>query len=245
VSNQAVSIIIPCLDEEDNVKDILSSLLKALEANPIPYEIIVVDDQSRDATLTRAEQWLGQHPGVNMRVLHKALHRRGYGAAVKYGLAYATGKYAVFVSADLVDPIHLLHQMYARLLEGADLVQCSRYLVKSDASTIPFSYKFYQFFFRIGVRIALGKYIPDSTYAFKMFDRAKIQAMGISANRFNISPEIMFKSILANLKIVFIPGSQGIRANGTSKFKFTKEGIGFGACLIRSFLHRHGLSYWF
>ena len=240
-----LSIIVPCLDEEDNVNLVLDSLLDILSKTSIVYEIILVDDQSDDSTFSKAEQWQKKNNSINFKILYKDLERRGYGATVKYGLAYATGKYAIFVSADLVDPINLIPEMYQKSLAGADVVQCSRYLNAKDAETIPFSYKFYQVFFRIGVRICLGKKIPDSTYAFKMMDRNKIHAMGLSSNRFNISPEIMFKSILANLNVEFIPGSQSIREHGKSKFSFTKEACGYGMCLIRAFLHRYKILFWF
>lgn len=240
-----LSVIIPCLDEQDNVADVLRDVTAMLIEARINYEVIVVDDQSTDLTRSRAEQWVKEHSERNVRVIYKELHRRGYGAAVKYGLAYASGEYAIFVSADLVDPINLIPRMYADLNGGGDVAQVSRYLEKNNSSTIPFSYKFFQFFYRIGVRIALGKHIPDSTYAFKMFRRAKILAMGVASNRFNISPEIMFKSILAGLKVSFISGAQGVRVGGVSKFKFHKEGIGFGMCLIRAWLHRNRLIFWF
>jgi glycosyltransferase involved in cell wall biosynthesis len=243
--NPLLSVIIPCLDEEENVEGVLQDVTAMLLDSGLNYEVIVVDDQSSDATLHRAERWTNEHPDLNVRVIYKELHRRGYGAAVKYGLAFAKGEYAIFVSADLVDPINLIPQMYSELQNGCDVVQVSRYLEKANSSTIPFSYKFFQFFYRLGVRVALGKNIPDSTYAFKMFQRSKILAMGVVSNRFNISPEIMFKSILGGLKVQFISGSQGVRVGGVSKFKFHKEGIGFGMCLIRSWLHRHQLIFWF
>ena len=240
-----LSLIIPCLDEEDNICDVLLAVTTLLFDAGINYEVIVVDDQSTDATNSRAEQWTNQNPARNVSIIYKDLHRRGYGAAVKYGLAFAKGDYAIFVSADLVDPINLIPGMYLELLNGFDVVQVSRYLEKSNSTTIPFTYKFFQFFYRIGVRLALGKYIADSTYAFKMFRRSKILAMGLVSNRFNISPEIMFKSILAGLNVLFISGSQGIRLSGESKFKFHKEGLGFGMCLLRAWMHRNGIIYWF
>jgi dolichol-phosphate mannosyltransferase len=135
--------------------------------------------------------------------------------------------------------------MYSELQNGCDLVQVSRYLEKANSTTIPFSYKFFQFFYRFGVRIALGRQIPDSTYAFKMFNRSKILAMGVASNRFNISPEILFKSLIAGLDVRFISGAQTVRVGGVSKFKFHKEGIGFGKCLIRAWLHRNNIIYWF
>lgn len=243
--NPLLSVIIPCLDEEDNVENVLRDVTELLISADINYELIVVDDQSTDGTLSRAEKWAKEHPNCRVKVVYKELHRRGYGAAVKYGLAFAIGEYAIFISADLVDPIKLIPIMYTELKNGCDVAQVSRYLEKANSNTIPFSYKFFQFFYRIGVRVALGKYIPDSTYAFKMFRRSKILAMGVASNRFNISPEIMFKSILAGLNVKFISGSQGVRVGGVSKFKFHKEGIGFGMCLIRAWLHRNRLIFWF
>jgi dolichol-phosphate mannosyltransferase len=55
----------------------------------------------------------------------------------------------------------------------------------------------------------------------------------------------MFKSILMGLNVRFIPGSQGIRINGISKFSFAKEFFGFSYCLVRAFLHRKKIISWF
>jgi len=240
-----LSIIIPCLNEEANVELVLDKVTELMELRSIKCEVIVVDDQSTDSTRHKAEEWVTRNSKKYVSVLYKDLDRRGYGAVVKYGLSHAKGDYAVFVSADLVDPIELLPVMYDNLEKGYDLVQVSRYLEIENSRSIPFSYKFFQFFYRYGVRFSLGERIMDSTYSFKMFKRSKILSVGLASNRFNISPEIMFKSVLADYKILFIPGSQGTRAQGVSKFKFYKEGLGFGLCLIRAFLHRKRLIFWF
>jgi glycosyltransferase involved in cell wall biosynthesis len=244
--SKTLSIIVPCLNEEDNVIQILKSLKILLFENNIDHEVLIIDDQSTDLTYNNATKFVLENPDLNCKVLRKDLDRRGYGAVIKYGIAYSIGEYVTFVSADLVDPIHLIPRMYLELQNNEyDLVQCSRYIDKKDSNTIPFSYKFYQFFFRFFVKICLNQHIPDSTYAFKMFKKAKITSMGLSSNRFNISPEIMFKSILSNMKILYIPGSQGVRENGVSKFSFIKEGPGFIICLFRAFLHRKRIIFWF
>jgi len=240
-----LSIIIPCLNEQDNVMPILDQLSQIIKTNNINCEIILVDDQSIDQTYEKAYEWSLKNHEIKIKILKKSLDKRGYGATVKYGLAHAVGKYAVFVSADLVDPVELLPRMLEKLNSGDDLVQISRYLDKENSNTIPLNYKFFQVFFRLGVCVALGLKIPDSTYAFKMFNRTKILAMGIGSKGFNISPEIMFKAVLASLRISFISGAQGVRVDGVSKFKFHKEGIGFGVCLIRAFMHRYKIVYWF
>jgi glycosyltransferase involved in cell wall biosynthesis len=241
-----LTIVIPCLNEVENIIGTLDNVYITLKDQPVKYEVIVVDDISEDDTFAVASQWAKQHVGqIPVKVVQRSLHRRGYGAVVRYGTAYGSGRYCIFVSADNVDPVHLIPQMYNEMENGAILAQCSRYIRAGDDSTIPFSYKFYQFFFRIGVRIAIGYSIPDSTYAFKMFRRRELLGVGLSSNRFNISPEITFKSILIGGKVSYVPGAQGVRQGGKSKFIFHKEGLGYGYCLIRAFFHRHKLIYWF
>jgi glycosyltransferase involved in cell wall biosynthesis len=241
-----LSIIVPCQNEAETIVGTLDNLYNTLQRGSLTYEIIVVDDISDDETFAVASKWAEQHKvSVPVKVITRSLHRRGYGAVVRYGAAYGTGKYCIFVSADNVDPVHLIPQLYEEMEDGAILAQCSRYIRAGDDSTIPFSYKFYQFFFRIGVRIAIGYSIPDSTYAFKMFRRRELLGVGLSSNRFNISPEITFKSILIGGKVSYVPGAQGVRQSGKSKFIFHKEGLGYGYCLIRAFFHRYKLIYWF
>lgn len=241
-----LTIVVPCLNEESNVVSILDSIRDMAIVQSFKSEIVIVDDKSDDNTQEIAQEWALNNTGlIPAKLVVRNLHRRGYGAVVRFGAAHGVGRYCIFVSADAVDPISLIPTLYAEMENGADLAQCSRYLAEGDANTIPFKYKFFQFFFRIGVRIAIGQNIADSTYAFKMFRRSECLGMGLSQNRFSISPEITFKSILSGGKISYVPGAQGVRKRGVSKFIFHKEGLGFGYCLIRAFLHRCGILFWF
>ncbi|CAB4326857.1 MULTISPECIES: glycosyltransferase family 2 protein [unclassified Brucella] len=241
-----LTIVVPCLNEEENIEDILNLIRDLAIAQRFTSEIVIVDDKSDDRTQQLAQKWVDANTNlISARLVVRDLHRRGYGAVVRYGAAHGVGRYCIFVSADAVDPISLIPKLYEEMERGATLAQCSRYLANGDANTIPFKYKFFQFFFRIGVRIALGQHIPDSTYAFKMFKRREALGIGLSQNRFSISPEITFKSILTGGEISYVPGAQGVRTRGVSKFIFHKEGIGFGYCLMRAFLHKNKIVYWF
>jgi hypothetical protein len=128
---------------------------------------------------------------------------------------------------------------------ASTVVQCTRYSTPGDAVNIPFSYKFFQFFYRSFVRAIFGRFVSDSTYAFKLFRRAEVLALGMTANRFAISPEITFKALLSRRRVDFIRGSQGQREHGVSKFKFFREGPGFVYCLARAALHKTRLALWF
>lgn len=242
-----LSVIVPCLNEAMNVDSVLYELSKTLSSITGKHEIVVVDDQSDDETYKKATDAAKryQNEKIKISVVHKELQRRGYGAVIKYGLAHSNGDYVTFISADLVDPLHKLGEMYELIELGADLVQCSRYDKEQDSVSIPFKYKFYQFFFRKFVTLIFKKHYPDSTYSFKLFRRRKILALGISSNRFNVSPEIFFKSLLAGYDVRFVSAGQGIRLNGESKFNFRKEAIGYLMCLIRAFFHSRKIIYWF
>jgi dolichol-phosphate mannosyltransferase len=169
----------------------------------------------------------------------------GYGAVVKYGLDRARGTYCIFVAADGVDPINLLQKFLDKARNGANLVQCSRFMNLGDDKTIPFTYKFYQFMYRSLVNLLLGRYLKDSTYAFKLFERRQILDIGVSSNRFNISPEITFKFMLSGRRIEYIAAGQGTRKRGKSHFSFRKEGFGYAYVLLRAWLHRIGITSWF
>jgi glycosyltransferase involved in cell wall biosynthesis len=240
-----LTVIIPCFNEETNVFLILDSLDKILINNKITSQVLIVDDKSTDSTANNIKQWIINNRKNNYYLIYNNTNKKGYGAAIKCGLAKAEGNFITFVSADLVDPINMLPLMLDMLNQGADMVQCTRYSKKEDKKTIPFWFRFFQFFYREFTKVSLGLLISDSTYAFKMIKKEKILKMKLTSNRFSISPEIMFKSVLMGLNVKFLPGSQGIRINGISKFSFKKEFFGFGYCLIMAFLHRKKINNWF
>jgi glycosyltransferase involved in cell wall biosynthesis len=241
-----LTIVIPCFNEQENIVFILEKVKNLIFKQNFKTEIIVVDDQSADKTFEVTNNWItANSENLHIKLIRRDFDRRGYGAVVRYGTAFGTGRYCIFISADAVDPIELIPEMYIEMEKGSCLVQCSRYLVETDNHTIPFKYKFFQYFFRKGVVLATGKRILDSTYSFKMFRRSDILALGITQNRFSISPEITFKSLLSGGKITYIAGAQSTRIYGISKFNFLKEGPGYLYCLFRCFLHRLKIIYWF
>jgi len=239
-----LSIIVPCLNERESLPIILPKLADLILRERLDGELVILDDASVDDTFAIAQSLMSRYETIQWRVFRRYQPRRGYGAVVRYGLAHALGRYAISVSADDVDPIEMIPEYLRRMRAGAALVQCSRYTNKGDSSTIPFKYKFYQVIYRRLVRLLLGQEIRDSTYSFKMYERVPMLAIGLSSNRFSISPEITFKALLSGGRIEYVPGSQGTRIYGISKFRFLKEGRGFAWVLFRSALHRIGI-LWF
>ena len=99
-----LSIIVPCLNEAENVEQVVENILTVIDKIPnCTSEIIVIDDQSEDETFEVAFNFINKR-NVSDRVhlLKRQLKRRGYGAVVRHGVAHAYGRYAIFVSADMV-----------------------------------------------------------------------------------------------------------------------------------------------
>lgn len=240
-----LSIIVPCLNESENIEKTLVTILNIVKSHNLSVETLVIDDSSTDDTFEKAQEMVRKLPELRLRVFKRPKPRLGYGAVVKYGLARARGRYCIFVAADGVDPVYLLPKFLEVAREGADLVQCSRYLKPGDDRTIPFTYKFYQLLYRNLMKILLRQNIKDSTYAFKLFERKPMLDIRLDSNRFSISPEITFKVLLRGGRIEYVAAGQGRRIYGRSHFSFRKEGFGYAYVLLRAWLHRIGAKSWF
>lgn len=93
-----LSVVLPAYNEETNIGPMIESCLDVLPALTEDYEIIVVDDGSRDSTSAVAEEWVERHyPAVRLLVHQRNL---GYGAAIRTGLQHATKGLLFYTDAD-------------------------------------------------------------------------------------------------------------------------------------------------
>jgi glycosyltransferase involved in cell wall biosynthesis len=240
-----LSIIMPCLNEEATLPAAVEALNEVVTGASLNVELIILDDESNDETLQIATDLIERYPALHIRVFHRVRRRVGFGAIARYGMAYAEGRYCAFVSADGVDPVHLLPEFVKRLRSGAQHVQCSRFIHPEDAQLVGRKYRAYQAVYRWLVRSLLGQEIQDSTYGFRAFDRTYVQALGVASNRFSICPEITFKVLLSGGRTEHVPGRPSPAPGGGSrKFQLPNESYGYAYVLGRAWLHRLGI-YWF
>src|SRR5262249_27513375 len=150
--------------------------------------------------------------------------RLSFGGLIRFGMAHASGRYCAIVSGDGTDPVGLLPEMLKRLRSGATMVVCSRYIRAEDTRRVGATYRVYQRIYRTAVRMLLRQDVTDSTYGFRAFNRQYIQAIGTSANRFNIFPEMTFKVLASGGTIEYLSGSpQPVGIGGSEKFKLPNE----------------------
>src|SRR5260370_360818 len=114
---RGVTIVIPAHNEEHGIEDGIGAVEKALDSSGWEYEIIVVDDGSSDATGERAEQF-----GVNVLRLES---NRGYGSALKAGIARAKFDWVVIIDADGTYPGAEIPRMLERV-PASDMVVGAR-----------------------------------------------------------------------------------------------------------------------
>lgn len=117
VSTVRVSVVIPCLNEAENIEECVRRARQVLDANGFSGEVVVADNGSEDgsADLARA---------AGATVVEES--RRGYGSAYLAGFAAARGDYIVMIDADMTYDFEEIPHFVAKLDEGAQLVMGNR-----------------------------------------------------------------------------------------------------------------------
>jgi dolichol-phosphate mannosyltransferase len=122
-AHPVVSIIVPFFNEELVIEALRARIVPVLEATGAPFEIICVNDGSRDNTAQMLDAICAADPRF------KGVHfsrNFGHQAAVTAGLHFATGDCAIIIDADLQDPPELIEQLLAKWREGFEVVYAQR-----------------------------------------------------------------------------------------------------------------------
>jgi dolichol-phosphate mannosyltransferase len=247
-----VSLIIPCLNEDQNVGGLVDKLARITDEAALRAEILIVDDCSDDYTFREALILAMRNEGVV--ALHKGLPR-GIGNAIRFGLDHATGKVGVIVMGDNVDPLGAIpdfHRLIAK--DGYDLVLLNRHANPEHRKSVPlWPYRVYQAIYRTLARLGMGLPYRDPTYAYRAFSVEFLRSLELESGGFEISPEITFKSWLHDARIAELTGAQGRRVAGASNFVFSQQALGFLRVLVKATLarrffwlrrHRRGAWVW-
>ena len=114
-----ISVIVPCYNEEVSLpffyKEIQKVISHMQERYPVEFELLFVDDGSRDDTLSIIKSFASKDPKIKYLSFSRNF---GKDSAILAGLEHATGDYVALMDADLQDPPSLLTQMYETIKEG-------------------------------------------------------------------------------------------------------------------------------
>ena len=126
-----LSIVIPMYNEEPNVDELCTRLLTVLEASKRTFEIVVVNDGSRDGTLGKVRRWQEKHPRV-FRILDFN-GNFGHHNALWAGFEHVRGEWVISMDADLQNPPEEIPKLLEKIDEGYDYVGSWRLGKRRDA----------------------------------------------------------------------------------------------------------------
>ncbi len=204
-----LSIFFPAHNEEENIAATITSATRVAEQSPYisAYEIIIIDDGSTDRTALFAREIAQTNP--NVRVISHA-QNKGYGAALKTGLAAARMDYVFFTDADLQFDIVELQNLLVHL-PTYDVVIGYR-APRQD----PWMRLLNARGWNILNRLFFGLRVRDIDCAFKIFKRELVQNIELSSEGAMINAEMLIKLKRDNVRIKEVPVSHLPRKAGSA-----------------------------
>lgn len=173
LSNQIpvrISVVVPLYNEQENIDALFRRLLAVLEALNTSYDVICVNDGSRDNTLKNLVEYHQRYPQIKVVNLSRNF---GKDTAMSAGIDYSQGMAVIPIDADLQDPPELIAEMIEKWHEGYDVVYASRRVRIGESWFKRFSAEgFYQVINKLS-RVS----IPPNTGDFRLIDRRVVESI--------------------------------------------------------------------
>ncbi len=220
-----LSVIVPVFNERSTVGEIIRRM-RAVEL-PVVLQIIVVDDGSSDGS----DKVLGALEDSTVRVLtHK--QNEGKGAAIRTGMAAATGDLVLIQDADLeYDPDDWPRLLDPILKGKARVVYGSRFTGERK-NMLPLHWLGNRALSLV-TNILYRSTLSDMETCYKLFDADAIEGITVRSNRFDFEPEITAKVLRRGLRIYEVPISYAGREVDEGKKITWRDGIGALLALVR------------
>jgi glycosyltransferase involved in cell wall biosynthesis len=201
------SLVLPAHNEEANLGIVIEQALDVLPRFARRFEIIIVDDGSRDATPSLVDELAAANPGIVRAVHHP--QNRGYGAALTSGFRAATGDHVMFMDSDRQFDIADLELLtpFVRLF---DIVAGFR-MERND----PLHRRVFAEIFNVAVRILFGVHLRDIDCAFKIFRGDLLRSIELTAPGALINTEIQAKARRQGASVVQVGVHHYPRVAGT------------------------------
>ncbi|MFI4989740.1 MAG: glycosyltransferase family 2 protein [Solirubrobacterales bacterium] len=213
-STPLVSVVIPCLNEAENIEACVRAALDALKRMGVPGEVVVADNSSDDDSARLAER-AGAHVVVE--------RRRGYGSAYLAGFAASRGRYIVMADADLTYDFNEIPRFVDELEKGAEMVIGDR-MDNIHPGAMPWLHRYIgnpiltgllNLFFRTG--------ISDAHCGMRALRRDVLARLDLRTTGMEFASEMVIRASKENLKIAEFPIEYHPRG-GESKLSSFRDG---------------------
>ena len=209
-----MSVVIPCLNESENIQACVTAARRAIAAMGVPGEVVVADNNSEDDSARLAEE-------AGARVVIE--RRRGYGSAYLAGFAASRGRYIVMADADLTYDFDEIPRFVAALDDGAEMVIGDR-MDNIQPGAMPWLHRYVgnpvlsgllNLFFRTGVR--------DAHCGMRALRRDVLARLDLRTTGMEFASEMVIRAAKENLRIAEFPIEYHPRG-GESKLSSFRDG---------------------
>jgi glycosyltransferase involved in cell wall biosynthesis len=226
-----LSVVLACYNEAQHLRASFAEIRDTLEQAGWPFEVVFVDDMSRDGTREVLTEVVTAHPHLDLRViLHE--RNRGRGATVTDGFRAARGEIAGYLDVDLEVHCRYVPSLVRAIERGADVATLRRiYAFQLSSLDRYFMSRGYSFL----VRHLLGVPFRDTETGFKFFRRAKVLPLldEIEDAGWFWDTEFMVRAARRGLEVVEVPGAYIRREDKTSTVRGLRDSVRYFLALLR------------
>lgn len=233
---KSISIVVPCHNEERNVKSLIESLFKYFDE--YIYEVIIVNDNSRDNT----KNIVNKIKQTNTRVrLVNRIQPNGVGRALREGYSQVKGEYCLSMDCDFQHLITEFVGLFDALNQGADVVVGSRFSQNSILLNYPFMKILFNRMFHFLLAIFTRNQFRDLTNNLKIMKKEVLDNIPINENGFAANAETGIYPILLGYNVCEIPMSWVNRDSqmGISSFKLIQVGKGYLRVFLKALKYKY------
>lgn len=215
-SIRMLSIIVPAYNEATTLQALVEKILGV--SFPVDYEIIIVDDHSKDETHAIARRLAESGPGAGrIRLLHNAVNQ-GKGFSIRRGMREARGEVLIIQDADFEYEPSDIPALLKPVLEGRSrVVYGSRFLGRCWPRGMALPNLVANIFLTLLTNALFGCRLSDMETCYKLIRREALEGIELSTERFDFEPEVTCKLVKKGEPILELPIRYSGRTAGEGK----------------------------
>lgn len=234
-----LSIIISCYNEEKTIVPVLQKVLSADLKFEILKEIIIVDDASTDNSLNHINEFIKTNVNNDIKLIVHSKNK-GKGAAIRRGIAEASGDLIIMQDADLEYDPHEYYKLIRPIYNGnADVVFGSRFRGDGPHRVLFFMHSIGNKLLTFLSNLFTGLNLTDMETCYKIFKSVHLKHINLKENRFGFEPEVTAKiARIPDIRIYEVGISYYGRSYKEGKKINWRDGIKAIYCIFRYNLFR-------